>query len=56
MILVKNKVMSDYWKVYECFVSKEKHIQSKSETYTVEVYNSILRHKLARLHPKKTVS
>jgi insertion element IS1 protein InsB len=50
--LAKSKVMSDYWKAYECFVLKEQHIQSKAETYTVEGYNSILRHKLARLHRK----
>jgi len=33
-------------------IPKEKHIQSKAETYTVEGYNSILRHYLARLKRK----
>jgi insertion element IS1 protein InsB len=51
--LIKDKVSgivtSDYWKAYECFVPKEKHIQSKKETFTVEGYNSLLRHFLARL-------
>ena len=31
--------MTDYWKPYEHFVPKEKHIQSKAETFTVEGYN-----------------
>ena len=46
---VKGKVCTDYWKAYESFVPKEKHIQSKKETYTVEGYNSLFRHFLARL-------
>jgi len=33
-------------------IPKEKHVQSKAETYTVEGYNSILRHYLARLKRK----
>jgi insertion element IS1 protein InsB len=45
-------VMTDYWKPYQDFVPKEKHIQSKKETYTVEGYNSICRHFLARLKRK----
>jgi insertion element IS1 protein InsB len=44
--------MTDYWKPYENFISKEKHIQSKAETYTVEGYNSLFRHFLARLRRK----
>ncbi len=41
--------MTDYWKPYEQFILPEKHIQSKAETYTVEGYNSLFRHFLARL-------
>jgi insertion element IS1 protein InsB len=41
--------MTDYWKAYAEFLDKEKHIQSKAETFTVEGYNSLLRHFLARL-------
>ena len=46
---VKGKACTDYWKAYERFIPKEKHIQSKKETYTVEGYNSLFRHFLARL-------
>ena len=46
---VKGKACTDYWKAYEIFIPKEKHIQSKKETYTVEGYNSLFRHFLARL-------
>jgi hypothetical protein len=49
---VKGKVCTDYWKAYGEFVPKEKHIQSKKETYTVEGYNSLFRHFLARLRRK----
>ncbi|HEY8158907.1 MAG TPA: IS1 family transposase [Methylobacter sp.] len=53
---VKNKditqVMSDYWSPYEKFVPKELHTQSKAETFTVEGYNSLFRHFLARLRRK----
>jgi insertion element IS1 protein InsB len=31
---------SDYWKSYEAFIPKEKHQQTKAETFTVEGYNS----------------
>ena len=44
--------MTDKWKPYEHFIPKLKHIQSKSETYTVEGYNSLFRHFLARLRRK----
>ena len=44
--------MTDYWKPYEHFVPKEKHIQSKAETFTVEGYNSLFRYYLARLRRK----
>ena len=46
------QVMTDFWKPYEHFVPTDKHIQSKAETYTVEGYNSLFRHFLARLRRK----
>jgi insertion element IS1 protein InsB len=46
------KVMSDYWSPYEKFIPSELHTQSKAETYTVEGYNSLFRHFLARLRRK----
>ncbi|MFT4062921.1 MAG: IS1 family transposase, partial [Edaphocola sp.] len=39
---------TDYWKSYAEFIPKEKHVQSKAETFTVEGYNSRIRHYLAR--------
>ncbi len=45
-------VFSDHYKAYESILKEESHIQSKAETYTVEGYNSILRHSLARLGRK----
>ena len=39
---------SDYWKSYKEFLPNVKHIQTKAETYTVEGYNSRIRHYLAR--------
>ena len=45
-------VMTDDWKPYEHFVQPEKHTQSKAETFTVEGYNSLFRHFLARLRRK----
>jgi IS1 family transposase len=51
--MVKGKVCTDYWKAYESFVPEEQHVQSKAETFTVEGYNSLLRHFLARLRRKK---
>ena len=44
--------MTDDWKPYRLFLPPEKHIQSKAETYTVEGYNSLFRHFLARLRRK----
>jgi insertion element IS1 protein InsB len=44
--------MSDYWSPYEKFIPSELHTQSKAETYTVEGYNSLFRHFLARLRRK----
>jgi insertion element IS1 protein InsB len=43
---------SDYWKSYEDFIPAEKHLQSKAETYTIEGYNSRIRHYLARFKRK----
>jgi len=50
--LAKGIVCADYWKAYNEFVPKELLIQSKAETYTVEGYNSLFRHFLARLRRK----
>jgi len=47
-----DRVMTDYWKPYENFIPKDKHVQSKAETYTIEGYNSLFRHFLARLRRK----
>jgi len=44
--------MTDYYQPYEAFVPKEQHVQSKAETYTVEGYNSLFRHFLARMRRK----
>jgi len=43
------KVMTDYWQPYQLFIPPELHRQSKAETFTVEGYNSLFRHFLARL-------
>jgi insertion element IS1 protein InsB len=45
-------IASDYWKAYESIIPKEKHIQAKAETFTVEGYNSLFRHFLARMRRK----
>ena len=47
-----NTVFTDHYKAYESILKKENYIQSKAETYTVEGYNSIFRHFLARLRRK----
>lgn len=39
---------SDYWRSDREILLNERHIQSKAETYTVEGYNSKIRHCLAR--------
>ncbi len=44
--------MTDHWKAYAEFLPETIHTQSKAETYTIEGYNSILRHFLARLRRK----
>jgi len=43
-----NTYNTDHWKSYSEFIPKEKHVQSKALTYTVESYNSRIRHYLAR--------
>jgi insertion element IS1 protein InsB len=45
-------IMTDYWKAYSEFLPSLKHKKSKAETYTVEGYNSRLRHFCARLRRK----
>ena len=45
-------IMTDYWQPYQVFLPSEVHIQSKAQTFTVEGYNSVLRHFLARLRRK----
>ncbi len=47
-----DKYCSDYWKSYEEFIPAQKHVQTKAETYTVEGYNSRIRHYLARFKRK----
>ena len=44
--------MTDNWEAYKQIIPKEQHISSKRETYTVESYNSLLRHYLARFKRK----
>jgi len=46
------RIASDYWKPYEHIIPAEKHTKSKSETFTVEGYNSLFRHFLARMRRK----
>jgi insertion element IS1 protein InsB len=45
-------IASDYWKPYEHIIPKEKHIQTKAKTFTVEGYNSLFRHFFARMRRK----
>ena len=47
-----NCISSGYWKSHEHIIPSEKHIQSKKETFTVEGYNSLFRHFLARMRRK----
>jgi insertion element IS1 protein InsB len=44
--------MADYWKSYKEIVPAKMLTQSKKETYTVESYNGVLRHYLARFRRK----
>ncbi|MBK5719867.1 IS1 family transposase, partial [Dysgonomonas sp. Marseille-P4677] len=41
-------VATDYWRVYNETIPEEKLVQTKAETYTVESYNALIRHFLAR--------
>lgn len=43
---------TDYWDAYNDFIPSNKHIMSKKETYTIEGYNSLFRHFIARFHRK----
>jgi len=47
-----NYIASDYWKSYKEFIFSKKHLQTKAETFTVEGYNSRIRHYLARFKRK----
>ena len=46
------QIMTDFWEAYVGVIPKGKHIQSKAETFTVEGYNSLFRHFLARMRRK----
>ncbi len=50
--LASGDVMTDYWKPCEAFAPPEQHTQSKAETFTVEGYNDLFRHFLARMRRK----
>ncbi|MDR1347819.1 MAG: IS1 family transposase, partial [Prevotellaceae bacterium] len=43
---------SDHWRSYSEFIPPEKHVQTKAETFTIEGYNSRIRHYLARFKRK----
>ena len=43
---------TDYWQIYEKIIEKEKHIQTKAETFTIEWLNNLIRHYFARFHRK----
>ncbi len=47
-----NVFCSDYWKSYTEVIPDQKHRESKAETFTVEGYNSRIRHYLARFKRK----
>ena len=42
----------DNYKSYEEFLPPHKHLQTKAETYTIERYNSRVRHYLSRFKRK----
>ena len=48
------QAMTDYGEPYAQFIPSEMHVQSKRETFTVEGYNSLFRHFLARFRRKTT--
>ena len=43
---------TDHWQSYEDFIPPEQHRQSKAETFTVEGYNSRIRHYLEKFKRK----
>ena len=43
---------SDYCKSYREVIPKPKHITSKAQTFTIEGYNSLIRHFIARFRRK----
>jgi insertion element IS1 protein InsB len=43
-----SKYCSDAWDSYAKFLCKSEHIISKAETYTIEGFNSVVRHFLKR--------
>jgi insertion element IS1 protein InsB len=43
------QVATDFWSPYNNFVPENIHIRGKADTFTVEGYNSIFRHFLARM-------
>jgi len=48
--------MTDYWAPYTQFIPSALHTQSKAETFTVEGYNGLFRHFLARFRRKTKCS
>mmetsp|Transcript_262 Transcript_262/g.125 ORF Transcript_262/g.125 Transcript_262/m.125 type:complete len:83 (-) Transcript_262:2161-2409(-) len=44
--------LTDHWKAYKEFIPQSKHYASKAETFTIEGYNSRIRHYLARFKRK----
>ncbi|OAV65389.1 IS1 transposase [Bacteroidales bacterium Barb4] len=47
-----NVTATDYRKSYDHFIPEEKHVGTKAGTFTVEGYNSLFRHFLARMRRK----
>lgn len=47
-----DKVFSDFWKSYKEIIPCEKLHQSKAETFTIEGFNSLIRHYIARFRRK----
>ena len=41
---------SDHWSIYEKILAYAKHCQSQAEPYTIESYNALFRHYVARFH------
>lgn len=49
-------VAADYWRSYNEIVPAEKLVQTKAESYTVESYNGLIRHFLARFRRKQNAT